>query len=136
MLLTIGAIFFIYILTKVYISVMEIGYVKEQRVQPAVILTASNYVKAADYKVASQRMDILGSLVEYLAFIFWMGFGLKWLDSVVTIEDMALKSVAFVLLFGVVGFFFSLPFDLYKTFVLDKSLDFQTWMLNSISQIP
>jgi STE24 endopeptidase len=124
MLLTIGAIFFIYVLTKVYISVMEIGYVKEQRVQPAVILTASNYVKAADYKVASQRMDILGSLVEYLAFIFWMGFGLKWLDSVVTIEDMALKSVVFVLLFGVIGFFFSLPFDLYKTFVLDKKFGF------------
>jgi STE24 endopeptidase len=124
MLLTIGAIFFIYVLTKVYISVMEIGYVKEQRVQPAVILTASNYVKAADYKVASQRMDILGSLVEYLAFIFWIGFGLKWLDSVVTIEDMALKSVVFVLLFGVIGFFFSLPFDLYKTFVLDKKFGF------------
>jgi STE24 endopeptidase len=124
MLLTIGAIFFIYVLTKVYISVMEIGYVKEQRVQPADILTASNYVKAADYKVASQRMDILGSLVEYLAFIFWMGFGLKWLDSVVTIEDMALKSVVFVLLFGVIGFFFSLPFDLYKTFVLDKKFGF------------
>jgi STE24 endopeptidase len=124
MLLTIGAVFFIYVLTKVYVSVMEIGYVKEQRVQPAVILTPANYVKAADYKVASQRMDILGSLVEYIAFIFWMGFGLKWLDSIVTIEDMALKSVVFILLFGVVGFFFSLPFDLYKTFVLDKKFEF------------
>jgi len=124
MLLTIGAIFFIYILTKIYISVMEIGYVKEQKQNPAVILTPSNYVKAAEYKIASQRMDILGSLVEYLAFIFWIGFGLKWLESVVNIEDMALKSVAYVLLFGVVGFFFSLPFDLYKTFILDKKFGF------------
>jgi STE24 endopeptidase len=37
---------------------------------------------------------------------------------------MAMKSVAFVLLFGVIGFFFSLPFDLYQTFVLDKKFGF------------
>jgi STE24 endopeptidase len=37
---------------------------------------------------------------------------------------MAMKSVAFVLLFGVVGFFFSLPFDLYQTFILDKKFGF------------
>ncbi len=124
MLLTIGAVFFIYILTKIYISVMEVGYVSTQKHNPAVILTPSNYVKAAEYKIASQRIEIVGSLVEYLAFIFWIGFGLKWLESIVTIEDMAMKSVAYVLLFGVVGFFFSLPFDLYKTFVLDKKFGF------------
>ena len=98
MLLTIGAVFFIYILTKIYISVMEIGYVSDQKQNPAVILTPSNYVKAAEYKIASQRMEILSSLVEYLAFIFWVGFGLKWLESVVTIEDMAMKSVVYILL--------------------------------------
>ncbi len=124
MLVTIGAIFFIYILTKIYISVMEIGYVSIQKHNPAVILTASNYLKAANYKISSQRLDIVGSLVEYIAFIFWIGFGLKWLDGMITIEDMALKSVLYVLLFGVVGFFFSLPFDLYKTFVLDKKFGF------------
>jgi len=124
MLLTIGAFFFIYILTKIYISVMEVGYVSTQKHNKAVILTPSNYLKAAEYKIASQRMEILSSLVEYLSFIFWVGFGLKWLESVVTIEDMAMKSVVYILLFGVVGFFISLPFDLYKTFVLDKKFGF------------
>ncbi len=124
MLLTIGAIFFIYILTKVYISVMEVGYVTDAKQTNAVILTPSNYLKAADYKIASQRLEIVSSLVEYLAFIFWIGFGLKWLDSIITIDDVALKSVVFILLFGVIGFIFSLPFDLYKTFVLDKKFGF------------
>jgi len=124
MLLTIGAIFFIYILTKVYISVMEIGYVSDAKQTNAVILTPSNYVKAAEYKIASQRLEIVSSLVEYLAFIFWIGFGLKWLDSLITIDDMALKSVVYILLFGAVGFIFSLPFDIYKTFVLDKKFGF------------
>jgi len=124
MLLTIGAIFFIYILTKVYISVMEIGYVSDAKQTNAVILTPSNYVKAAEYKIASQRLEIVSSLVEYLAFIFWIGFGLKWLEGLITIDDMALKSVVYILLFGAVGFIFSLPFDLYKTFVLDKKFGF------------
>ncbi len=124
MLLTIGAIFFMYILTKVYVSVMEIGYVKEQKQNPAVILTPSNYLKAADYKIASQRMEILGSLAEYIAFIFWIGFGLKWLDNLIVSDDMSVKSVLFVLGFLAIGFLFSLPFDLYKTFVLDKKFGF------------
>jgi STE24 endopeptidase len=103
---------------------MEIGYVSDAKQSNAVILTPSNYLKAADYKIASQRLEIVSSLVEYLAFIFWIGFGLKWLDSVITIEDMALKSVVYILLFGAVGFLFSLPFDIYKTFFLDKKFGF------------
>ncbi len=124
MLLTVGIIFFIYILTKVYVSVMEIGYVTKEKVSKAVILTPSNYIKAADYKIANQRLEIVGSLVEYLAFIFWIGFGLKWLENVIHIDDLAMKSVVYVLLFGAIGFIFSLPFDLYKTFVLDKKFGF------------
>ncbi len=124
MLLTVGIIFFIYILTKVYVSVMEIGYVTKERVNKAVILTPSNYIKAADYKIANQRLDIIGSLVEYLIFIFWIGFGLKWLENTIHIDDLAIKSVVYVLLFGAIGFIFSLPFDLYKTFVLDKKFGF------------
>lgn len=124
MLLTIGAIFFIYILTKVYISVMEVGYVSSAKNDKAVILTAANYLKAANYKIASQRIEILSSLVEYLVFIFWIGFGLKWLEGAIQIEDIALKSVVFILSFGVIGFLFSLPFSIYQTFFLDKKFGF------------
>ncbi len=124
MLITIGVIFFIYILVKVYISVMEIGYVSQEKKNRAVILTPSNYIKAAEYKIASQRMDIVGSLAEYIAFIFWIGFGLKWLEGLIMVDDMAIKSVLFVLGFGLVGFIFSLPFDIYKTFILDKKFGF------------
>lgn len=124
MLITIGVIFFIYVLVKIYISVMEIGYVSDEKKNSAVILTPSNYVKAAEYKIASQRMDIISSLVEYIAFIFWIGFGLKWLEGIIMIDDVAIKSVLFILGFGVIGFIFSLPFDIYKTFILDKKFGF------------
>jgi STE24 endopeptidase len=124
MFITVGAIFFIYILTKVYISVMEIGFVSKAKHDRPVILIPSNYVKAAEYKIASERMGILGTLFEYLLFIFWIGFGLKWLDSMIVIDDIALKSVVFILAFGAIGMIVSLPFDLYKTFVLDKKFGF------------
>ncbi|MCH9813456.1 MAG: M48 family metallopeptidase [Epsilonproteobacteria bacterium] len=124
MLLTIGAIFFIYILTKVYISVMEVGYVSDAKNDKAVILTPTNYLKAANYKIASQRVEILSALIEYLVFIFWIGFGLKWLESMIVVEDMAFKSVLFILGFGIIGFFFSLPFSIYQTFFLDKKFGF------------
>ncbi len=124
MLLTIGAVFFMYVLTKVYISIMEVGFVSKAKADTPVILTPSNYVKAANYKIATQRMGILSSLIEYIIFIFWIGFGLVWIDNIITIDDLALKSVAFILLFGAIGFLFSLPFDLYQTFLLDKKFGF------------
>jgi len=126
MLLTIGIVYFIYILTKVYISVMEIGFVSRAKHDKPVILIPSNYVKAAEYKVKSQRMSILADLVDYAMFIFWIGFGLKWLDSVIHIDDIAVKSVVFILAFLLINYLVSLPFSIYKTFYLDKRFDFST----------
>jgi len=126
MLLTIGIIYFIYILTKVYISVMEIGFVSRAKHDKPVILIPSNYVKAAEYKVKSQRMSILADLVDYAMFIFWIGFGLKWLDSVIHIDGIAVKSVVFILAFLLINYLVSLPFSIYKTFYLDKRFDFST----------
>ncbi len=124
MLITIGIIYFIYVLTKIYISTMEIGFVAKAKNDPAVILDPSNYIKAANYRIASQRMEMLSTLVDYLIFIFWIGFGLKWLEKSITVADPTLKSVLYVLAFVVIGYLVSLPFDLYKTFHLDKRFGF------------
>ncbi len=124
MLLTIGIVYFIYILTRVYLSVMEIGYVAKAKYQKPVILLPSNYIKAANYRISSQRVEILDALVDYLLFIFWIGYGLQWLDRTIAIEDPALKSVVFVLAFLAINYLGSLPLSLYQTFVLDKKYGF------------
>jgi len=124
MLITIGVVYFAYILMKIYISVMEVGYVSKAKYDTPVILTLKNYIKAADYKIAVQRMGMLSTMVDYMLFIFWIGFGLKWLDSLIMIDDMALKSVAFILAFGAINYIVSLPFELYQTFILDKKFGF------------
>lgn len=103
---------------------MEIGYVSKAKYDTPVVLTLKNYLKAADYKVASERMGMLSTLVDYLMFIFWIGFGLKWLDHLIMIDDMALKSVVYVIAFVAINYIISLPFDIYKTFVLDKKFGF------------
>jgi STE24 endopeptidase len=103
---------------------MEIGFVSKAKNDPAVILDPANYIKAANYKIATQRMEMLSTLVDYVMFMFWVGFGLKWLQKSITLSDPTLKSVAYVLAFIAIGYIVSLPFDLYKTFVLDKKYGF------------
>ncbi len=129
MILTIGIVYFIYILAKVYISVMEIGYVAREKTNTPVILLPSNYVKAANYKIASERMSILSDLIDYVMFLFWIGFGLKWLDTQINIDDMALKSVVYILSFLFINYLISLPFSIYKTFYLDKKYGFSNMTL-------
>ena len=124
MLLTIGIIYFIYILLKVYISVMEIGYVSKAKADKPVILLPSNYIKAAEYKIKSQRVTILSDLVDYMMFIFWIGFGLRWLDNSINIEDTSLKSVVYILSFLFINYLVSLPFSIYNSFYLDKRFGF------------
>ncbi len=103
---------------------MEVGYVSKAKHETPVILTLKNYLKAAEYKIAGERMGMLSTLVDYMLFIFWIAFGLKWLDGAIMIDDMALKAVAFVLAFGTINYLVALPFEIYQTFVLDKKFGF------------
>ena len=121
---------------KIYVSVMEVGYVSKAKYDKPVILTLKNYIKAAEYKIAGQRMGMLSTMVDYILFIFWIGFGLKWLDSAIMIDDMALKSVAFILAFGAINYIVSLPYELYQTFVLDKKFGFSNMDAKLFSLMP
>ncbi len=124
MVLTVGIIYFLYILIKVYVSVMEIGYVAKAKNLTPVILSKRAYIEAALYKIAKERMDILGSLVDYIIFIFWVGYGLRWLDGIIDIDNELLKSVLFVDIFIVINYIVSLPFEVYEKFYLDKKYGF------------
>ena len=124
MVLEVGIVYFLYILLKVYISVMQIGYLSKAKHLPAVILDKKRYKDAADYKIATERMGILSSLVDYAMFIFWVGFALRWLDSMIDIDNTLLKSVIYIDLFIIINYIVSLPFELYSTFYLDKKFGF------------
>ncbi|MDD3344400.1 MAG: M48 family metallopeptidase [Sulfurospirillaceae bacterium] len=116
----------LYVLIKIYASIMEIGFVLKAKKNPAIILSAENYRKAAEYKVATQKLSIVTTFYDFLIFVCWMGFGLSLLDSSITIENAMLHSLVFVLAFIGINYCLGLPFELYQTFDLDRKFGFST----------
>ena len=124
MLMTIVAIYTLYVLINIYVSVMQIGYINIAKRKKAVLLSESQFLVAGNYSVAKEKLSIVNSFVDYILFIAWMGFGISWLQSVVNFEDDALQNITFVMSFLVITSIISLPFSYYEKFVIDKEFGF------------
>jgi len=124
MVMTIMGIYTLYVLISIYTSIMQIGYVNDARSKPAVLLSGAEYVKAADYSVAKEKMSIASLFVEYLLFIGWMGFGIQALQAGIFFENEALLNIAIVLGFVVINSLVSLVFSYYEKFSLDTAFGF------------
>ena len=103
---------------------MQIGFVKNAKNLQAIILDQDKYVEAANYSIEKEKISIASSFYSFLIFIFWIGFGLSSLDSMLNIESSLLKAVVVVDLFIIINWILGLPFDLYSTFKLDKKYGF------------
>jgi STE24 endopeptidase len=124
MLTAIMVIFSLYILLKIYISTMQIGYVSKARKLSPVLMPAADYLKAGSYTISKERISIVNSLVEYVMFVFWFGFGLEWLWGLDTQTVSVSHTILVVWSFLAIGFITSLPFDIYTTFKIDKRFGF------------
>ena len=118
------AFYCIYFLVNVYTVFMQIDYVKKARFQDAVILTPDKFKVAGDYGVDSQKLSLASIFYEFVIFFAWISFGLVTLDELTSTLVGWQKAVVFVDAFIVINWFFGLPFDLYKTFKLDKKYEF------------
>ena len=114
----------IYFLINIYTVFMQIDYVKKARVQSAVILTPSKFKVAGNYGVESQKLTLLNIFYEFIVFFMWISFGLVALDSITSSFEGWQKAVVFVDLFIIINWILALPFELYKTFKLDKKYEF------------
>ena len=85
------AIYSLYVLIKLYVSVMQIGYINEHKRQNAIMMSASEYLKAGNYSVAKEKLSIVSTLVEYLLLIVWIGGGITWLSNSVMELSPALQ---------------------------------------------
>ncbi|WP_281950966.1 M48 family metallopeptidase [Nitrosophilus kaiyonis] len=124
MIMAISIIYFIYVLIKVYLSVMQAGYVLKAKNQKPVLMLPSKFIKSARYTAKKEKIAIVETIVEYLLFIFWIGFGLEWLDKNIVIDNIVLKSVVYVDIFLAINYIVGLPFDYYQKFVLDEKFGF------------
>jgi STE24 endopeptidase len=135
MLTLIGTLYFIYVLMKLYIATMEVGFVRKAMNETPVVLEPSAYVKAGQYKITNERFEMLKTLFEYGLFLVWIGGGLAWLEGILSTGSGILQSTIFVLVFLSVNYILTLPFDLYATFVKDKdfsTIDAKTYILDQI----
>lgn len=126
MLVVLTLFYILYLCIKMYAAIMEIGFVVKARNFKVVILSPANYLKAAAYKIATQKLSLVSSLFDFVLFFGWVTFGLSTLDNALIVENETLRSVLFVMLFIAINYILSLPFDLYQTFGLDKRFGFST----------
>ncbi|MFA6190909.1 MAG: M48 family metallopeptidase [Sulfurimonas sp.] len=124
MLMTIIAIYSIYVLITIYTSVMQIGFVNQAKRKSAVLLSDGDFLKAGNYAVAKEKMSILSTFVDYLLFVSWLGFGISFLSQTAFFENEALRNIAVVMGFLVINSLVSLPFSYYEKFVLDAKFGF------------
>jgi len=118
------AFYCVYFLINAYTVFMQIDYVKKARLQSAVILTPSKFKTAGDYGVESQKLSLLSIFYEFLLFFIWISVGLVFLDQITSDLIGWQKAIVFVDLFIIINWILALPFELYKTFKLDKKYDF------------
>jgi STE24 endopeptidase len=113
-----------YFLVNIYTYFMQIDYIKKAKEQDAVILTPSKYHTAGNYAVESGRLSMASGFYDFVLFFLWIGFGLQFLDGVTGSFTGWQKAVIFIDLFIIINWILGLPFDLYKTFKLDKKYEF------------
>lgn len=119
-------LYIIYLLVKLYATVMEIGFVTKAKTFAPIVLSPSNYAKAAAYKIASSKLALLSTLFDFVLFFGWFAFGLSSLESMIHMNNASFQSVVFLLSFIAINYVLGLPFDLYQTFGLDKKFGFST----------
>ncbi len=124
MIQALSILYFLYVLVKVYVSVMQIGYVARAKDMSPVLMKPSTWMKSARYLISNERVKIVETLVDYALFVFWLAWGMHWLDTITWNMDPVVQSVVAVDLFLIVNYIVELPFSIYKTFVIDERYKF------------
>ena len=117
-------IYTVYILVRIYVSVMQTGYLSKAKLQENVLLAPDEFVQAGNYAIAKERLSIVSTIVEFAVFMFWMSFGIAWLDGVFMTLSSDWYTLGFVIGFIALNTLVSLPFELYQKFVIDEAYGF------------
>lgn len=124
MLSTIVGIYTFYILMRLYVSVMQIGFINQVKRKKAVLLGANEYLDAANYAVAKEKLSMVEALVEYVLFFVWMAGALAWLDEIFSAQTPLAHTVYAVLSLILINSAVMLPFGWYAKFKIDAQYGF------------
>lgn len=124
MLMTVMVVYSLYVVMKLYTSVMQIGYINNAKRQSAVLMKSADFLKAGNYSIAKEKLSIVGTFVEYLLFIIWLGGGISWLQGIYLFDNPALQTIFVVLGFVIINAVVTMPLEWYGKFILDKEFGF------------
>jgi STE24 endopeptidase len=124
MLETVVALYTFYTFLKIYISVMQIGYINQEKRKSPVLMPEGKYLVAANYAVAKEKLSLVESFVDYLMFIWWTFAGFAFVASLVSSDSNIIYAVLFLFGFIAINFVVGLPFELYQTFKIDEDFGF------------
>ena len=122
--MTVMVIYSLYVLIKLYVSVMQVGYINRAKRQDPVLMNAADFLKAGNYSVAKEKLSMVSTMIEYLLFIVWLGGGIAWLETTYMIDDPALQTILVVTGPTSINSMVTLPLEWYSKFVLDVEFGF------------
>ncbi|MDD5359372.1 MAG: M48 family metallopeptidase [Sulfurovaceae bacterium] len=119
-------LFSLYTALKVYISVMQLGYIISKRGKEPILMNSEEYKIAANYSIEKEKVALFSHFVEYLFFLWWVIFGFGFLyEFVSNIFDTTFKqSLLFVAGYFAIDYIITLPVSVYQTFIIDKKYGF------------
>lgn len=124
MITTLIALYTLYILIRLYVSVMQIGYINQMKRKSAVLMGEREYLDAANYAVAKEKLSMMESIVEYILFMAWMMGLLYWMDSSLVEYSPSTQAIIAVIGMLLMNSLVMLPFGWYAKFKIDQQYGF------------
>ncbi len=124
MLTWIIGIYTLYVLLKIYLSVMQIGYIDIEKQREPVLMPKGRYTVAGNYAIAKERVSIVETLIEYFLFLWWVMYGFAYLQQKIGFDSGVWESLLFIFGFTGINYIVTLPIEVYSKFKIDQSFGF------------
>ncbi|HEX5328803.1 M48 family metallopeptidase [Sulfuricurvum sp.] len=124
MIATIIGVYTLVIFIRLYVSVMQIGYINQIKRKGAVLMGAKEYLDAANYAVAKEKLAMVETFVEFGLFLMWMGGMMGWLDSSLAAQSPTTQMIGAVMGLLLINGLVTLPFGWISKFKIDAQYGF------------
>lgn len=114
----------LYILVRLYVSVMQIGYINQIKRKGAVLMGEREYLDAANYAVAKEKLGMVETFVEYGLFLIWIGGMMAWIDGALMTQSESIHAIMAVMGLVLINGIVMLPFGWVAKFKIDEKYGF------------
>jgi STE24 endopeptidase len=103
---------------------MQIGYINQIKRKGAVLMGEREYLDAANYAVAKEKLGILETFVEFGLFLIWIGGLMRWLDEAFALQSQSVHAIVVVMGMVLINSLVQLPFGWIAKFKIDAQYGF------------